>query len=130
MDEERIYWQIPQRVLYIKALHNASIELVHDEIEIILTLFDEGTAPLHLIFDVVDIGLMPAVTTMTDELLKLFSHPALGRTVVIGFRQQDMPILESARDALSQVTGKPIDFTNSIEETMALLKKYDPSLDV
>jgi hypothetical protein len=62
--------------------------------------------------------------------LALFDDPKLGQSVIIGFRQQDMQILKSARDAVTQVTGKPIAFADSTAEALAIFKEHDSTLHV
>jgi hypothetical protein len=129
MTENRIYWQIPGRVLYIKAIRDATIEDVRSDTTAIAHHMEGGKAPVHLLFDVSDLGMPPVGEDMTEALVDLFSIPAMGYTIAIGFRPQDLPILKSAGEALSQVTGKPIEFTDSLESGLAMLRKLDPTLD-
>jgi hypothetical protein len=130
MTDDRIYWHIPQRVVIMKAARDATIEIVRADTKQLNELVGTGIAPVHLIVDVSNIGMIPPDVEMTDEILSLFSSPQIGHAAMIGLRQQDLQMLKSARDAVSQVTGKPIAFANNIAEALAIFKEHDSSLDV
>ena len=130
MTNDRIFWKIPQRVVILKAARDASIETVQSDTQSMMELVNSGTPPVHMIFDVTDIGMIPPDMEMTGEILSLFDSQLLGQTVIVGFQQQDMQILRSARDAITHLTGKPIEFANTFAEALAYFKQHDPTLDV
>jgi len=129
MSEDRIYWHIPQRVVMMKAARDASIDVARADSTFVNNLLATGKPPVHLIVDTSNVGMMPADMEMTEEILALFASVHLGHTVVIGFRQQDMSVVQSAADAISHVTGKPIEFANSIAQALEIFKQNDPTLD-
>lgn len=127
MSEDRIFWEIPARVLYMKAARDASIEIVRADSETVWKFVKAGEAPVHLLVDLSDVGRFPR--DITQEMVDLLSHPMLGRVAAVGFPQFDEAIIQSALDALTQLTGKPIDLAASVADGLALLRASDPTLN-
>jgi hypothetical protein len=113
----------------MKAARDAYVELIHADTETVNQLANAGSAPVHLMMDLTDVGIVPGTGDVAEALVAMISHPKLGRTVAIGLPQSDLAIYQNARNALAQLTGKPIDFADTVADGLTLLRQHDSTLD-
>ena len=77
-----IYWQVPQRVLYVHYSSHMTVQDIRDSIDQMRERFEEGEGPVHVILDIGD------VTVFFFSLIALAIACGLAWLMVWSFRSQ------------------------------------------
>jgi hypothetical protein len=120
----QIEWLLENRVLYIKAVGDVTIEDLEAAISIMTTMLDNGEAPIHSISDNRFVGKFP---TSLSTLRKLMTpHPkAKGWSLLI----QNNTATRFIGEMLTRFSGQSkIKSFTTLVEGLAFLERNDPSL--
>lgn len=119
-----VSWHLEGRIVHFLLTGNLTIEELAAGSNEIEQLFDEGTAPIHMISEVRDLGRYPMQIFQLKEAIRFVSRPELGWTVVVGLKGPAAVIA----NVFSKIARTRQQLFDTIEEAVAFLKEQDASL--
>lgn len=121
----KVSWHLEGRIVHFLLTGNLTIEELAAGSNEIEQLFDEGTAPIHMISEVRDLGRYPMQIFQLKEAIRFVNRPELGWTAVVGLKGPSA-VIANVFSKIARTRQKPFD---TLEEAIAFLKEQDSSLE-
>ena len=120
----RIYWLIPDRVIYFKLQRNATIDMVKADNQELVQLLNEGQAPIYIIADAKDIGLIPSDINATAKANTFTTHPKLDKIIAVNTNK----LHQILGRVIARMSRNEVRFVQTTENALELLKREDTTL--
>lgn len=118
-------WHTEGRIVYTRASGVITMDDIQAFNTHILSMFEQGTAPVHLIVHHDSIERMPANLRALRQALNLMEHPSAGIAVNICTRRSTWSYVAQM---LARMAGRPFNVVESLEGALDLLRANDHSL--
>lgn len=120
-----ISWLIPKRVILVKGTGDVTLDDTIQMNDDIIALFDEGDAPVHIIFSSEETTKFPSNVHQVMKVTTYVKHPSFGRNMTIA----PNPVLRFIGGLVYKVLGqRKIKFVESLDEAITLLREFDDTL--
>jgi hypothetical protein len=120
----QIKWLKRTRIILAYSEGSQDIEEVRLNNQEIIALLDAGRAPVHLVFQAVDLKSSPTNIQELKNSLDFLRHPNLGWIISVGSN----PILNFVSGIVTNLFKINLRQAKSVEDALELLKTLDKSL--
>lgn len=121
-----ISWYAGRRVILCRLVGEVTIEKARHINDELAAMIDQGEKPVHILFDLSEVGAVPNNLFKLREATHIVTHPGLGWVVVAGI---DNPLIQFLGSMVSQL-GRLSRYRvlPTIEKAYAHLRQMDDSL--
>jgi len=119
-----ISWVIPNRVLVIKLYGKPSLEIIGECTRAAEKAVDQGIGPVHAVVDLSELEKVPHDLRALMSEIKQPKRDKSGATIVIASN----PIFRFLANTLLQLTGSETRFADSLDESIVILGRIDPTI--
>jgi hypothetical protein len=120
-----IKWLVKPRIILAYSEGSQDIDDVRLNNQEIKALLDAGQAPVHLVFQAVNLKNSPTNIQELKNSLDFLRHPNLGWIISVGSN----PILNFVSTIVTNLFRINLRQANSLEDAIDWLKQLDPSIE-
>ncbi len=119
-------WYIQDRVIFHRGVGDQTLEIILKNNNRFIQMIEEGSAPVHIIVDARQVGLIPLPLFRLSQATSFFKHPSLGWFIAI----PSSPTIKFIAGFLPQIVGLPrYRVVRDLDSAIVLLKEKDLTLD-
>jgi hypothetical protein len=118
-----IYWEIPQRVLYLRYSGHMTVQDIRDSIDQMREHFEDGLPLVHVILDIGEVTGYPNLAELRHGL-NYERSPKQGWTMFVGAEG----IARFISSVLAQLAGNRFRMFDKAEHAMIFLNEMDETL--
>lgn len=117
-------WLLDKRIIHLRAFDVLTTEEYRAAATELLTLFDEGIAPVHIVVDHLDVQEIKFSPGIIKELIFPEQHSNSGWTILVSASK----MAAFSINMIVQLNKIPMKTCNTIEEALSILQRMDQSL--
>lgn len=117
-----ITWYLENRIILAHVVGDNSLEDFYVINETIIQYLDQGTAPVHLLIDVTELGNIPSNILKVKQAFTYLDHPSIGWSFFIGEMNAIKKFIVSLTTQMSGLDAKTVD---TFEEALLALYRVD-----
>lgn len=125
--ETKVAWYLENRIILAHVADDNTIEDLAVINKAIVQYLEQGTAPIHLLIDVTEMGSIPSNIAKIKQTFTYLDHPSIGWSLFIGHMNAIEKFIVSITTQMSKLDAKTVD---TIEDAIAVLNRVDATLTI
>lgn len=120
-----VTWYLEDRIILAHVVGDNTLEDFRGINTAIIQHLDQGTAPVHLLIDVTELGNIPSNIIKVKQAFTYLDHPSIGWSFFIGEMNAIKKLVVSLTTQMSGLDVKTVD---TFEEALLVLRRVDSTI--
>lgn len=117
-------WLLDKRVIHLRAFDILTAQEYETSADELLSMFDDGIAPVHVVVDHLDVDEIKLSPTLVKDLIFPNQHEASGWTILVAASK----LATFSISMITQLNNVSIRTCDTLEEAMETLQRVDNSI--